>query len=161
MVPRVSHTLVPSSLMAGSKSYMVKAPNQVLYDWTRVKIVAVFNKTSQHSGGYGQRWAERIWNGQYSPSLAPPDPPCPPLSAICQSPLQSHVICEQTYFQDLLGWTLVPTLQPVTKSELTWIISLLVYSLYWLPLLLPSALTGLDFLLLRWPWFSYLRDLSP
>ena len=54
MVPWVSHTLMPSSLMAGSKSYMMKTPNQVLYDSTRVKIVEVFNKTSQQ-----QQW---LWS---------------------------------------------------------------------------------------------------
>lgn len=118
MVPWVSHTLVPSSLMAGSKNYMMKTPNQVLCDWTRVKIVTVFNKTGQHSSGYGQRWAERIWNGQYSPSLVPLRSTM--LSTKCnlsESPSKSWsiLICEQTYFQDLLGWTPVPTFAARTK----------------------------------------------
>ena len=149
--------------LAGSKSYMVKAPSQVLYDWTRVKIVAVFKKTSQHSSGYSQRWAERIWNGQYNPSLVPLRSTMPSTKCnLSESPWKSWstLICEQTsriHWDELQS----PLLQPVPGSELTWIISLLVYSLYWLLSLLPNALTGLDFLLLRWPWFSYLRNLSP
>ena len=104
--------------MAGSKSYMMKAPNQVLYDWTRVKIVAVFNKTSQQQQWLWSEmgWEDMKWSIAHPLYHSDPTMLCTKCN-LSESPskLWSILICEQTYFQDLLGWTPVPTFAARTK----------------------------------------------
>lgn len=118
MVPWVSHTLVPSSFWQEVRVTWWRP--QIRYCMTEPgwRLLQYFKKTSQHSSGYSQRWAERIWNGQYNPSLAPLRSTMPSTKCnLSESPWKSWstLICEQNYFQDLLGRTPVPTFAASTK----------------------------------------------